>query len=245
MNLVSAQERERYFAAFKKEMVGKKFKEVEIILCPPDVHLESFAKNVKNKTVKIGAQDIFWETKGSFTGETSPMMIKNLGAEYAIIGHSERRRYFGETDESVNLKIKAALRNGIAPIFCLGETKEEKEMDMIMDVMVRQIQGGLEGVTSGNLEKIIFAYEPVWAVGTDLVPSANEIMGAKLLIRKILTEKYGSRSAMKAKIIYGGSVKDKFVKQVCLDPAMDGVLVGRESLIPREFLKIVQIIDNN
>lgn len=245
MNLITLSERERYLAAFNKEMKGKRLKSSEIVLCPPYVHLESFIKNIKNKAISFGAQDAFWESKGSYTGEISSLMAKNIGANFVIIGHSERRKYFGETNEIINLKIIAAIKSGITPIFCLGETKEEKETDLTMDVVVRQIKEGLAGISKTLIEKIVFAYEPVWAVGSDIVPSANEIMGARLLIKKIINDKYGARYAEKLKIIYGGSVKSSLVEQVCVSPGMDGVLVGRESLVPHEFIKIAEIIDSN
>lgn len=244
MNILNPTERDRYFVAFKKEAKGKKFKNSEIVICPPAIHLESFVKSLKSKMVAIGAQNMLWESQGSYTGEISPLMIKSLKAEYVIVGHSERRKYFGETNETVNLKIKSALKNGLMPIVCIGETKNEKDMELTMDVIISQLQEGLADIKRGQLEKIIFVYEPVWAVGSDVVPTSNEIMGAKLLIRKILTEKYGAKYAEKARILYGGSVKPKIAKQVCLDPGMDGVLVGRESLQPHELVKIAGIVDN-
>lgn len=245
MNLLSIVERERYFALFKKEVKGKKFKNVEIVICPPFVYLESFVENIKSKSVALGAQDMFWEAKGSYTGEISPLMIKNLKAEYIIVGHSERRQYFGESNKTVNLKINSALKNGLMPIVCIGETKNEKDMELTMDVIISQLREGLEDIKRSQLEKIIFAYEPVWAVGSDVVPASNEIMGAKLLIKKILTEKYGAKYVEKTRILYGGSVKSSLVKQVCLEPGMDGVLVGRESLQPHEFVKIGEIINGS
>lgn len=245
MNILSLAEREHYFKAFKKEIREAKLKNVEIILCPPFMHIESFAKNLKSKKVRIGAQDIFWEQKGSYTGEISPLMVKNLKGEFVIVGHSERRNFFGETDETVNLKIKSALKSGLIPIFCVGETKEEKETDSAPDVISRQIYEGLRDISRTQIEKVIFVYEPIWSIGTDVVPTDNEVLGAQLLIRKLLTERYGSKYAQKARIIYGGSVKDKIVCQVCVEPRMDGVLVGRESLIPHELVKIAEIIDKN
>ncbi|GBE16342.1 triosephosphate isomerase [bacterium BMS3Abin15] len=261
MNILSPAERERYFKSFNNELGRKSFKKVEIIICPPFIHLESFASNLGSKTVhpvksaeggakqfnmvKIGAQDMHWEDRGSYTGGISPTMIKNTGAEYVIIGHSERRKYFGETNEIVNLKIKSALKNRLTPIVCIGETKEEKEMDITMDIIIQQIREGLCDITRTQMDKIIFAYEPVWAVGSDVVPSSDEIMGARLLIKKILTEKYGHKYIEKVKILYGGSVNYRIIKQVCIEPEMSGVLVGGESLVPHDFIKIAQEIDSN
>ena len=229
----------------KNEIKGKVMKKAEIVICPPSIYLESFVNNLQTKTVSIGAQNILWENKGSYTGEISAPMVKNLKANYVIIGHSERRKYFGETDEKVNLRVKSALKNGLTPVVCIGETKDEKNMDQTMDVIIRQIREGLGDMSRTQLEKIVFAYEPVWAVGSDKIPSSNEIMGAKLLIKKILTERYGPKYVEKVRILYGGSVKPNLVKQVCIEPEMDGVLVGRDSLAPHSLIKIAQEINNN
>jgi triosephosphate isomerase (TIM) len=244
MNIVSSQELERYFQAFKSEIKGKKFKDTKIIICPPFVHLKDFVRELKSKKVSIGTQNVFCERCGAYTGEISPVMLKNIGAEYSIVGHSERRKYFGETDEMINLKIKSLIKERLIAIFCFGETLEERGMNLTAKVITDQIYKGLEGVSHSGLEKIIFAYEPVWAVGTDAVPTSNGIMEIKILIRKLLAEKYGVKYSQKAIILYGGSVKEKFLKQVCLDPGMDGALIGRESLDPHEFLKIAQMINN-
>jgi triosephosphate isomerase len=245
MNLLSQTELERYFKSFKNEIKGKKFGKAEIIVCPPSVYLKDFSKEIKSKKVAIGAQNVFPEKRGSYTGEISPVMVKNIGAEYAIVGHSERRTYFGENNEMVNLKIKALIRERMAAIFCFGETLEERGAGLTSRVITSQILKGLEGVSPSGLEKIIFAYEPVWAVGTDAIPTSNGIMEVKILIRKILAERYGMKYSQKAVILYGGSVKGKILNQVCLDPGMDGVLVGRESLDPHEFLKIAEVLNNH
>ena len=242
MNLLSPQERERYLTCLAKELQGKKIKNSEIILCPPFVHLEAFGK-IKNKNIKLGAQNVFSEDKGSYTGEISPTMLKNFGCEYVILGHSERRRYFSENNEDINLKIVAAIKNGLRPVLCLGETKAEKESDLTLQIIGKQVQECLVGISRTKLEQIIFVYEPIWAVGSDLIPSANEIMEAKVLIRKILVEMFGQKYIKNIQILYGGSVNCKNSKEVCIAPELDGVLVGRESLVPHEFIKIVEILD--
>lgn len=242
MNLVSALEREQYFKALKEGMTGRKFSETEIVLCPPFVHLEAFVKNL-GKKVKLGAQDMFSENQGSYTGEISPLMLKNFGGEYVILGHSERRRYFSENNDEINLKIISALKNGLKPILCVGETRQEKEEHQTLRVITKQLREALQNVSRTKAEQIVIAYEPVWAVGTDAVPTAHEIMEARVLIVKILSELFERKYAEKVRIVYGGSVSAKTVKQVAVDAGMDGVLVGRESLAPREFLRIVQIIN--
>lgn len=244
MNLVSLQEREEYLKVFKKEIKGKKLSNVDIVLCPSFTHLEVFGKNFKRGKVRIGAQDLFWENKGSYTGEVSPVTIKNLGAEVVIVGHSERRKYFQEMDKMLNLKIRRALKTGINPIFCVGETAKEKEMGLAAEVITRQITEGLQGISRTQLSKIIFAYEPVWAIGSGLTPSSNEILGVKLLINKLLAKKHGMKFAQLSKVIYGGSVNFKIVRQVCVESKMDGVLVGGESLFPHSFLKIAEILNS-
>ncbi|MCX6765689.1 MAG: triose-phosphate isomerase [Candidatus Moranbacteria bacterium] len=242
MNILSPLERDCYFKLFKKEIVGIKFKNTEIVLCPPFVYLEDFVSNLGGKYVRIGAQNVFEERSGSYTGEISPPMIKNLGAEYVIVGHSERRRYFGETNASANLKLKASAKAGLHPVYCVGETQEERDAGLTQNVVNLQIEEGLSDVPSAYLENIILVYEPVWSVGTDVVPTSDEVMEARILIKKILVDKYGAKFAERIKILYGGSVKEKNIERLCLEPGMDGVLVGRESLTPYEFIKLAQII---
>jgi triosephosphate isomerase len=240
MNILSPIEREQYFKSFKNEISEKKFDNCLVVLCPPVIHLEAF-KKLKSKVVATGAQNIFWERSGSFTGEISPSMVKNFFGDYAIVGHSERRRYAGETNEQIGLKIVAALKNGLKPILCVGEDKGGRINDVIV-----QLKKNLEKVNWTKLENIIICYEPVWAISAnnpDHLPTANEIMSARLMIKKFLVENYGKKPAEKVKIIYGGSVTAANVKEVCLDPGMDGVLVGKESLTPYELIKIAEIIN--
>ncbi|HPN96478.1 MAG TPA: triose-phosphate isomerase [Candidatus Moranbacteria bacterium] len=243
MNILSVSEREQYISNLKKELGKKEFSKTEIVVCPPFVHLESFGKNIGQK-VKLGAQNMFPQREGSFTGEISPAMLKNIGCEYVILGHSERRKYFDETDKEINLKVVEALKIGLKPVVCVGETKAEKEANQILRVLTKQIKEVLAGISRTKAEQITIAYEPVWAVGTDIVPTSNEIMEAKLLIKKILISIFDKKYAGMTKILYGGSVNSKTVLEVCVDPAMDGVLIGRESLIPYEFVKIAEIINN-
>ena len=243
MNLLSISEREVYLKGIDRVFAGKKNQNTEVVLCPPAIHLEAF-KKWKNKKIKRGAQNIFFEDKGSYTGEISPLQIKNLGCEYIIVGHSERRKYFGESGEFVNFKIISALNHGLRPILCIGETKEDKNAERTREVITKQIKEAMMDVSRVKAKQIVIAYEPVWSVGTDEIPSSNEVMGAKLLIRKILYELFGKKYADEIAILYGGSVNAKTVKQVCIDAGVDGVLVGRESLQPKEFQKIVEIVNS-
>ena len=245
MNILTMAERDRFFETFKKEMKGKELGNSSVVLCPPAVHVESFVKKLKSEKVSIGGQDAFWEERGSYTGEISSPMLKNLGAEYVIIGHSERRRYFSEINDTANSKVKMALKNGLKVIYCVGETSEQRQAGNTPEVIIEQVMQGLLEVPATKINSVTVAYEPVWAVGSDVIPTSNEILEVKVLIRKILADMYGLAAAEKIRILYGGSVKAATAEQVCLDPGMDGVLVGRESLVPQEFLKVAEIIDKN
>ena len=243
MNILTSAERDRYSESFLKELQAKKFSGIEIMVCPPILHLENFVEKFKNEKVSVGVQNFFWEDRGSYTGEISPLMARNFGADFALVGHSERRNYFGETDLIFNAKIKAALRNDLNVIFCVGETEEEKKAQKTNDVIEHQIKIGLKEIPSNKIGKITIAYEPVWAVGSDLIPAEDEIMSVRILIRKTLIAELGKEYAEKIRILYGGSVNSRTVEQVCVKSGMDGVLVGRESLIPNEFLRIAEIIN--
>lgn len=244
MNLVSLAERERYLESFKKEMGVKQLKNSEVVLCPPQMHVEKFITEADGEKFSVGVQNLFWEDRGSFTGETSPLMLKNFGVSYCIIGHSERRKFFGETNEVSNAKIKAALQNNLNPIYCVGETKEERDLGQTNKSIEKQVLEGLAEIPLTQLGKIVIAYEPIWAVGSDLVPKSDEILSTKITVQKIIAKHYGANYLEKIRVVYGGSVNARTAKQVCVDPGMDGVLVGRESLIPSEFMKIAEIIDN-
>lgn len=244
MNILSPAERERYLSLLKKELRNFKTEKTELALCPPYVHLEGFKKKNINK-IKLGAQNMFWEKEGSFTGEISPVMLKNVGCEYVILGHSERRRYFSERGEEINLKLLVALKNNIQPILCVGENESQREKSAT--VVMKQLQNGLKDVSRSKIEKVIICYEPVWAISSNnpnYLPTTNEIMSARLLIKKFLVEKYDLKTAEKVKIIYGGSVSPKTVQQSCVDSGMEGALIGRASLKPLEFIKIAKIINN-
>ena len=242
MNLVSSSEREQYLKVFQKELSKKKLVNAQIVLCPPVIHLETFGRALGGK-VNLGGQNCFWKEEGSYTGEISPAMLKNFGCDYVICGHSERRKYFGETDQAINLKVSAVLKNKLVPIICVGETLEERRAGLTLPIITEQLKEIFAGIAQSNLKNIVIAYEPVWSVGSDVIPSANEIMEARVLIRKILLASYAKKNMEKVRIIYGGSVNSKTVKKTCVASGMDGALIGRESLTPKEFLKICKIIE--
>ena len=243
MNLLTVAERDRYLESFKKELSGKNFSDCEIVLCPPAVHLESFTDKIENDDFAVGAQNIFWEERGSFTGEISALMVKNIGAKYVIVGHSERRKYFNETNDIVKTKINSALAANIIPICCVGETLQERQEGKTTDVIISQLHEGLADVPVSRITSVVIAYEPVWAVGSDAIPTSDEIMEVRILIKKIFADTFGLPVAERVRVLYGGSVKALTARQLCIDPGMDGVLVGRESLIPMEFIKIAQTIE--
>jgi triosephosphate isomerase (TIM) len=242
MNPVSLAEFERYLDLLEKETKGKKFERSEIVICPPAVFLQKLLDR-KFKNIIAGVQDVFWEYQGAYTGEISAGMVKAIGASYAIVGHSERRTYFSEDEEIINLKLKSILRSGLNAILCVGESEEERKRNQTAPVLKRQLKGSLAGIGSGKLEYVNIVYEPIWAVGSDDLPTSDEILEAKLIIKKSLSEIYSMKSLEKIRLLYGGSVKSFLVNQICLDPAMDGVLVGRESLAPYELIKIANLVD--
>ncbi|MDD3487507.1 MAG: triose-phosphate isomerase [Candidatus Moranbacteria bacterium] len=244
MNPVSVVEFERYLDMLGKEMKKNDFEKTELVICPPEVYLTKLVDE-KISGVKSGVQDIFWEHQGAFTGEVSAAMVKSLGAGFCIVGHSERRKYFGENGEIISLKLKAILKSGLTAVLCIGESMEERKREQTSGVIKKQLKEAFDGIAPGRLEHIVVAYEPIWAVGTDKLPTSDEILEVKIIIKKSLAEMYPAKSIEKVRLLYGGSVKSNLVEQTCLDPAMDGVLVGRESLMPYEIVKIAKIIDGN
>ena len=211
----------------------------EVILCVPYTDLFYSLLNVQGTNIKIGAQNMHWEEKGAYTGEVSAQMLKSIGVEYVIIGHSERRQYFAETDETVNKKIKAAFENGLKPIVCVGETLEQRENDETVKIITDQIQKALDGLTKEQVEKTIIAYEPIWAIGTGKTATKEEANEAIKEIRNKIKEIYGEEVANKVIIQYGGSVKSSNAKEIFEMSDIDGGLIGGASLKPEEFEKIV------
>lgn len=248
MNIINLAERERYFESLKEEFKKRKISSIEVVLCPPFVHIESFKKCAKLKNFYVGAQNIFHEEKGPFTGEVSAPMAKSAGADYVILGHSDRRKYFHETDEQVGRKIVLALKSGMTPIVCIGENAVEKKSGKGEEAIFRQLKGCFRDINAAQMEKTVVCYEPVWAISTnnpDHLPTSNEIMTAKLLIKKFIVDNFGAKLVEKVRIIYGGSVSSANAEESCVDSAMDGALVGKESLAPFQFAKIAETIDNS
>src|SRR5579864_7495689 len=228
-------------SAFVKELRGvvKDVADVEIVIAPPFTAVHAAAEAARNTNIGIAAQDVYWEKEGAFTGEVSALMIKEAGAEYAIIGHSERRRLFGETDTTVNRRIVAAIGAELTPIICVGETLEERERDETLAVLDRQIKDGLDRLTAGQVAALIVAYEPVWAIGTGRNATAAQAEHVHAHIRTRLRQWFGAEAADRCRVIYGGSVKPDNIAELIREPDVDGALVGGASLEVRSFWDIV------
>lgn len=214
---------------------------VDVGVFPPSVFLESLHSVLKGSSIILGAQNMHWEDKGAFTGEVSGVMIKEVGCTHVILGHSERRHIFGETDSMINSKLRAAFAKGIMPIFCLGEKLEERESDKTFEVIEKQLKTGLEGLRPEDISKLTIAYEPVWAIGTgkNATPAqAQEVHGR---IRALLKESYGEDVSTPVRIQYGGSVKPDNAAEILSQPDINGLLVGGASLKTDSFCKIVSI----
>lgn len=221
----------------------KKIKNIEVVICPPFVYLPYFLSPISYILYpKLGGQNCFWKEKGPFTGEISPKQLSNLGCKYVILGHSERRNWFGETDEMVNKKIKAAILAKLNPIFCIGETEEEREKGQILNILKSQIEKGLEKVPKKEIKKITIAYEPAWAIGTGKPCDTEEAQKMSLLIRKTMARKYSLSIAKKIRIIYGGSVNSKNARAYIKEADFQGLLIGGASLNPQEFIKILRSV---
>ena len=213
--------------------------ENEVVLCVPYTDIFYCVMNAQETNIKIGAQNMHWEEKGAYTGEVSAEMLKSVGVEYVIIGHSERRQYFAETDETVNKKLKKALAVGLKPIVCVGETLEQREQGITMQVITTQTEKALDGLTAEEVEKVIIAYEPIWAIGTGKTATKEDANDAVKQIREKIAEKYGQNTANGVIIQYGGSVKASNAKELFEMSDIDGGLVGGASLKVEEFSNIV------
>jgi triosephosphate isomerase len=212
---------------------------VEAVLCAPFTALPALVPAAEKCGIGIGAQNVHWEKEGAFTGEVSVPMLAALGVKYVIIGHSERRAYFAETDGTVNLKVKAALSGGLIPIVCVGETLKEREGDRTQETVGRQVRQAFAGLSPAEMETVIIAYEPVWAIGTGKAATAEDAEEVIRFIRGTVAELFGGETAEKVRIQYGGSVKPENVGTFLSQPDIDGALVGGASLEPHSFLKLV------
>ncbi|GAB1401607.1 triose-phosphate isomerase [Elusimicrobiota bacterium] len=215
-------------------------KDVDVLICPVFTAVYPLANEVKGSNIHIGAQNVYWEPKGAFTGEIAVNMLADAGASFVIIGHSERRQYFCETDETVNKRTKATLDAGLIPIVCVGETLQERESDNTFKVIEKQVRNGIKNFSKEEAGKIVIAYEPVWAIGTGKTASPQQAQEVHEFIRKIYSEMYGSDIADKVRILYGGSVKPDNVSELMKQKDIDGGLVGGASLEASSFAKLVK-----
>lgn len=211
---------------------------VDVVFCVPAVDLIPVIDALKGTNIAVGAQNMFYEESGAYTGEISPAMLTEIGVKYVVIGHSERREYFAETDETVNKKVKKAIEHGITPIMCCGETLEQRELGIAVDFIRTQIKSGLAGISAEDVKKVVIAYEPIWAIGTGKTATSEQAEEICSAIRTVLGEVYGSETAEEVRIQYGGSVNGKNAAELFGMPNIDGGLVGGASL-KEDFSQIV------
>jgi triosephosphate isomerase len=214
--------------------------DVDIMIAPPFTALESVSRVIKNSPVALGAQNLYWEDEGAYTGEISAPMLKSAGCQYAIIGHSERRQYFGETDKTVNQKIQAAIQVGLKPVFCIGETEQEREAEQTLSVLDKQVRKGLERLLPEQLDTLIIAYEPVWAIGTGKTATEDQAQEVHQFIRSLIEKSFGNDLSKSIRILYGGSVKPDNILNLMAMPDIDGALVGGASLSADSFSRIIK-----
>lgn len=213
---------------------------IEIGVCPPFVYLSAVKDIIHDSNINLGAQNSHWQKEGAFTGEVSPVMIKDIGCAYLIIGHSERRHQMSETDDIINKKLKAALETGLIPIFCIGELLEERQEGKTESVLRRQLEQGLNGITPEQMSQVIIAYEPVWAIGTGKTATPEQAQESHSFIRKFIATIFSETIASDIRIIYGGSVKPENIRDLSAQPDLDGALVGGASLKADSFSQIIK-----
>lgn len=234
----TAAETARLIAEIRAEVDG--VEAVETVVCPPFTSLAAAAEALRGSVVALGAQNVHWEKNGAYTGEVSADMLREAGVRYVIVGHSERRQYFGETDETVSRRARAALGAGLNPIVCVGETLQEREAGATADVVERQLRAGLSGVEPGDWARLVIAYEPVWAIGTGRTATAEQAQDVHAGIRAVVGELAGAETAAGIRIQYGGSMKPDNAAELLAQPDVDGGLIGGAALDAASFAAIVK-----
>jgi len=224
----------------KRELFNLDNQIIDIVLCPSFTALSEVSEVIIDSNIQLGAQDLYWLEEGAYTGAVSPLMIKDAGCQFVIIGHSERRQFFGETNETVNLKLKTALKHGLTPIVCVGEKLEEREANQTFKVLDDHVHNGLKDIANDDAQKIVIAYEPVWAIGTGKTATSAQAQEAHAYIRKLLDQMFGAETAGAIRIQYGGSVKPENIIELINQPDVDGALVGGASLKVASFADIVK-----
>ena len=228
----------KVFAEELKPLLGKP-KWCEVVLCVPYVNIPAAVRLFKDSRVSIGAENCHFESHGAFTGEVSPEMLKEVGVKYVVIGHSERRQYYNETDFTVNKKVHAALEAGLYPIVCVGESLEQRELGVTMDLISYQVKAALSGVPAEKMRHVVIAYEPIWAIGTGKTATAEQAGEVCQAIRTVIRKLYGARVARSVTIQYGGSMNAKNAAELLAQPDVDGGLIGGASLKPADFVQII------
>lgn len=213
---------------------------IDVAVIPPFVYLQSVAREIDGSSIALGAQDVYTEPKGAFTGEISVSMLKDVGCEYVLCGHSERRHVIGETDELINKKLSAVLAGGLLPILCVGELIEQRQAEKTEEVVISQVKKGLDDISIEDMEKVTVAYEPVWAIGTGLTATSEQAQEVHALIRKLIAELYDEQLADKIRIQYGGSAKPGNAAELMAQADVDGLLVGGASLKADDFVAIIR-----
>ena len=212
----------------------------EVVVAPPFTALAGVASALAGSPIRLSAQNCYWESQGAYTGEISPPMLRDLGCQYVIVGHSERRQYFGETNETVNRKVMALLPLDLQPILCIGETLEERQAGKTLDILADQLSGALASLEAEQISRLVLAYEPVWAIGTGLTATPEQAQEAHAFIRESLAKRFNNTVANNIRILYGGSVKPENVDELMAQPDIDGALVGGASLTAASFIGIVE-----
>jgi triosephosphate isomerase len=215
---------------------------VDVAVCPPFVYLRAVSQTLADSAITVGAQDMYFESNGAFTGEISCSMLKDVGCTYVIIGHSERRHVIGETDELINKKVTAAIKAGLLPILCVGELLEERQSGKTTDIVTTHVKKGLAGITAEQMKSVTIAYEPVWAIGTGVNATADQAQEVHVMIRGLLAKMYSPEVAQAARIQYGGSAKPANTAELMANPDVDGLLVGGASLKVQDFAAMVKTV---
>ena len=217
-----------------------KTKWCDVVVCVPSVDISAAVRAFKDSRVAVGAQNLFYEDHGAYTGEVSAAMLCDLGVKYVIVGHSERRAMFGETDAIVNKKVHAALNAGLNPIICVGESLDQREMGVTMELIALQVKSALAGVAAENIRRCVIAYEPIWAIGTGKTATPEQAEEVCESIRTVIRKLYGAKIARAISILYGGSMNEKNAYDLLAQPDIDGGLIGGASLVPEKFVKIIE-----
>lgn len=223
----------------KRELYKLENTDIDIVVCPPFTSLMEVSEVLEQSNIMVGSQNAHWQEEGAFTAEISCKMLKEIGVKYAIIGHSERRQFFGETNSGVNKRVQAVLKNGLTPIMCVGESLEEREKNLTFKVLDDHVLSGLKDITAQDAVRVVIAYEPVWAIGTGKTATTQQAQEAHKYIRDLLAKMYGRETSREIRIQYGGSVKPENIAELMRQPDVDGALVGGASLKIDSFSQIV------